>query len=63
MNSARDAALLAERLDRLSDGTVVVAGGGLTGVESAGEVAEQHPELDVVLLSRQVPAPASTSSR
>jgi NADH:ubiquinone reductase (H+-translocating) len=55
LNSAQDAALLAEELDRLPDGTVVVAGGGLTGVESAAEIAEQHPELDVVLLSRQAP--------
>jgi NADH dehydrogenase FAD-containing subunit len=39
----------------MADGTVVVAGGGLTGVESAAEIAEQHPDLDVVLLSRQVP--------
>jgi NADH:ubiquinone reductase (H+-translocating) len=55
LNSAQDAALLAGHLDRLSDGTVVVAGGGLTGIESVAEIAEQHPELDVVLLSRQVP--------
>jgi NADH dehydrogenase FAD-containing subunit len=55
LNSAQDALLLAAHLDRLSDGTVVVAGGGLTGIESAAEIAEQHPELDVVLLSRQVP--------
>ena len=43
-NSAQDARLLADQLDRLSDGTVVVAGGGLTGVESAAEIAEQHPD-------------------
>ena len=55
LNSAQDARLLAEQLDRLSEGTVVVAGGGLTGVESAAEIAEQHPRLDVVLMSRQVP--------
>jgi NADH dehydrogenase len=55
LNSAQDAALLADHLARLADGTVVVAGGGLTGVESAAEIAEQHPELDVVLLSRHVP--------
>ncbi len=55
LNSARDATLLADHLDRLSDGSVVVAGGGLTGVESAAEIAEQHPELDVTLLSRDVP--------
>jgi NADH:ubiquinone reductase (H+-translocating) len=55
LNSAQDAELLAEHLDRMPDGTVVVAGGGLTGVESAAEIAEQHPQLDVVLLSRQMP--------
>ena len=44
--------LLAEHLDRMPDGTVVVAGGGLTGIESAAEIAEQHPDLDVVLLSQ-----------
>ena len=55
LNSAQDATLLAEQLARLADGTVVVAGGGLTGVESAAEIAEQHPELDVVLLGRQGP--------
>ena len=55
LNSAQDATLLADHLGRLSDGTVVVAGGGLTGVESAAEIAEQHPELDVVLLSREIP--------
>ncbi|BBZ14667.1 NAD(P)/FAD-dependent oxidoreductase [Mycobacterium branderi] len=55
LNSAHDATLFADELDRLGDGTVVVAGGGLTGVESAAEIAEQHPELDVVLLSRTAP--------
>ena len=44
LDCAQDAGLLAEHLDRLSDGTVVVAGGGLTGIESAAEIAEQHPE-------------------
>ena len=55
LNSAQDASVLAEHLARLSGGTVVVAGGGLTGIESAAEIAEQHPGLDVVLLSRQEP--------
>jgi NADH:ubiquinone reductase (H+-translocating) len=55
LNSAQDAELLAQHLSRLPEGTVVVAGGGLTGIESAAEIAEQHPTLDVVLLSRQVP--------
>jgi NADH:ubiquinone reductase (H+-translocating) len=55
LNSGPDAELLAEQLDRLATGTVVVAGGGLTGIESAAEIAEQRPELDVVLLSREQP--------
>ncbi|MGH3552702.1 MAG: NAD(P)/FAD-dependent oxidoreductase [Mycobacterium sp.] len=55
LNSADEAALLADELERLDDGTIVVAGGGLTGIESAAEIAEQHPELDVLLLSRQMP--------
>jgi NADH dehydrogenase FAD-containing subunit len=55
LNSAHDAELLAEQLDRLATGTVVVAGGGLTGIESAAEIAEQRPDLDVVLLSSEQP--------
>jgi NADH dehydrogenase len=55
LNSAVDAELLAEQLNRLQGGTVAVAGGGLTGIESAAEIAEQHPELDIVLMSRQEP--------
>jgi NADH:ubiquinone reductase (H+-translocating) len=55
LNSAQDAEALAEQLDRLGSGTVVVAGGGLTGVESAAEIAERHPDADVVLLSRDEP--------
>lgn len=30
---------------------VVVVGGGLTGVEAASEIAEQHPEVEVTLVS------------
>ena len=55
LNSAQDAEALAGELDRIGDGTVVVAGGGLTGIESAAEIAEQHPDADVVLLSRGEP--------
>ncbi len=55
LNSAQDAAALADQLDRLGNATVIVAGGGLTGVESAAEIAEQHPDADVVLLSREEP--------
>jgi NADH dehydrogenase FAD-containing subunit len=55
LNSAQDAAALAGELDRLGAATVVVAGGGLTGVESAAEIAEQHPKADVVLIGRAEP--------
>jgi NADH:ubiquinone reductase (H+-translocating) len=55
LNSARDAAALADLLNRINNETVVVAGGGLTGIETAAEIAEQHPDLDVVLLSRGEP--------
>ncbi|HEY1572632.1 MAG TPA: FAD-dependent oxidoreductase [Pseudonocardiaceae bacterium] len=52
LNSARDAELLAHKLGR---GTIAVCGSGLTGVERAAEIAEQHPHLDVVLLGQQEP--------
>ncbi|GHF51842.1 NAD(P)/FAD-dependent oxidoreductase [Streptomyces griseosporeus] len=61
LSSAQDAELLADRLARLTEGTVVVAGSGLTGVESAAEIAERHPRLDVVLLGRQEPGAAMTA--
>ncbi|OCB15758.1 pyridine nucleotide-disulfide oxidoreductase [Mycolicibacterium porcinum] len=57
LDSAQDATLIADHLNSLRGGTVAVAGGGLTGVETAAEIAERYPELDVVLLSRQLPAP------
>ncbi|RFU87367.1 oxidoreductase [Streptomyces triticagri] len=44
---------LRSRLARLSAGdSVVVVGGGLTGIESATEIAEARPDLDVALASR-----------
>lgn len=55
LNSAHDAQLLARRLASLGSGTVAVCGSGLTGVEAAAEIAEQHPALDVVLIGRQEP--------
>ncbi len=58
LSSAQEAELLADRLARLGSGTVVVAGSGLTGIESAAEVAERHPELSVVLLGRAEPGAA-----
>ncbi|MFK4264524.1 NAD(P)/FAD-dependent oxidoreductase [Streptomyces milbemycinicus] len=58
LNSAQDAEVLADRLARLGGGTVVVGGSGLTGVESAAEIAERYPELNVVLLGRGEPGAA-----
>ncbi|MER6142108.1 FAD-dependent oxidoreductase [Streptomyces sparsogenes] len=58
LDSAQDAEVLADRLARLGSGTVVVGGSGLTGVETAAEIAERHPELDVVLLGREEPGAA-----
>ncbi|MEU0598179.1 FAD-dependent oxidoreductase [Streptomyces sp. NPDC006393] len=55
LDSARHAEALADRLTRLGSGTVVVAGSGLTGVETAAEIAERHPGLHVVLLGRAEP--------
>ncbi|MFF1687697.1 MULTISPECIES: NAD(P)/FAD-dependent oxidoreductase [unclassified Streptomyces] len=47
------ALLLRERLAQLAEGeTVVVVGGGLTGLELVTEVAEARPDLDVALAAR-----------
>ncbi|GIH95645.1 NAD(P)/FAD-dependent oxidoreductase [Planobispora siamensis] len=44
---------LRERLAGLGAGqTVVVVGGGLTGLEAATEIAETRPDLDVALVAR-----------
>ncbi|MFE0118540.1 NAD(P)/FAD-dependent oxidoreductase [[Kitasatospora] papulosa] len=56
LSGPEEAEALAGRLARLGgSGTVVVAGSGLTGVESAAEIAERHPELDVLLMGRDEP--------
>lgn len=55
LNSHQDAELLAGQLATLDSGTVAVIGTGLTGVESAAEIAERYPALDVVLLGRGEP--------
>lgn len=58
LSHPQDAEALAEKLARLGSGTVVVAGSGLTGIESAAEIAERHPELNVVLMGRDEPGAA-----
>ncbi|MFH8656277.1 NAD(P)/FAD-dependent oxidoreductase [Streptomyces afghaniensis] len=55
--TSRAAALrLRERLDSLSrrddDGSVLVVGDGLTGIETATEIAESRPSLSVTLVAR-----------
>ncbi|MEN3360834.1 MAG: hypothetical protein V7637_4816, partial [Mycobacteriales bacterium] len=57
LDDPASAARLAARLAETPAGTVLVCGAGLTGVESATELAESHPDLHVVLASRGVPAP------
>lgn len=58
LNDPASAARLASTLAGIADGgTVVVAGNGLTGVESATEIAESFPSVRVVLLGRHEPGP------
>ncbi|WP_069769374.1 NAD(P)/FAD-dependent oxidoreductase [Streptomyces sp. LUP30] len=67
--SSRPAALrLRERLDILSrrdeDGSVLVVGDGLTGIETATEIAESRPGLSVALVARgELGAPLSAGAR
>jgi NADH dehydrogenase FAD-containing subunit len=52
--ASRPSALrLRERLERLGEqGNVVIIGDGLTGIETAAEVAESRPDLSVTLIAR-----------
>lgn len=59
LDARADAEALADRLAR-GGGPVVVAGGGLTGVEAAAEIAERHPGRTVVLLARDEPGATMT---
>jgi len=67
--TGRPAALrLRERLDSLGrrgeGGSVLVVGDGLTGIESATEIAESRPGLSVALVARgALGAPRSTGAR
>ncbi|GAB2667590.1 NAD(P)/FAD-dependent oxidoreductase [Nocardia goodfellowii] len=57
LNDPRAARRFAEQLALVeaSGGTVAVCGGGLTGIEAATEIAEQHPGSTVTLISSGVP--------
>ncbi|GAA1639294.1 NAD(P)/FAD-dependent oxidoreductase [Actinoplanes couchii] len=59
VDTAADASRLSRRLREL-DGpaTVVVCGAGLTGVETATEMAERHPALAVTLVGDREPGAA-----
>ncbi|MBF6547590.1 NAD(P)/FAD-dependent oxidoreductase [Nocardia brasiliensis] len=57
LNDPRVAHRFAERLNVVAaqGGTVAVCGGGLTGIEAAAEIAENHPGLRVTLISSGEP--------
>ncbi|MFF0203944.1 NAD(P)/FAD-dependent oxidoreductase [Streptomyces sp. NPDC005017] len=57
LNDPRAAHRFAGRLTELAaaGGTVTVAGGGLTGIEAATEIAESHPGVTVTLISSTEP--------
>jgi NADH:ubiquinone reductase (H+-translocating) len=63
LGSLEGASALAARLEALPDGSsVVICGGGLTGVEAAAELAEQLPRLRLRLIS-DGPIAAGLSAR
>ncbi|MEO3923045.1 FAD-dependent oxidoreductase [Micromonosporaceae bacterium B7E4] len=53
LSGEQGALRLRERLhDLAAGGTVLVVGGGLTGIEAATEIAESRPDLDVAIAAR-----------
>ncbi|BCJ26307.1 NAD(P)/FAD-dependent oxidoreductase [Actinocatenispora sera] len=56
LGGRHEAELLAHRLGH--GGSVAVCGSGLTGIEAAAELAEQHPGTTVTLLGRTEPGEA-----
>ncbi|MFC9436198.1 NAD(P)/FAD-dependent oxidoreductase [Nocardia sp. NPDC057030] len=57
LNDPRTAHQFAGKLNALAAqrGTVAVCGGGLTGIEAAAEIADEHPGLRVTLISTGEP--------
>jgi NADH dehydrogenase FAD-containing subunit len=57
LSSLQTAGAMGSVLRQIADegGRVVVCGGGLTGIETAGELAEAFPSLEVELVSRAAP--------
>ncbi|MFQ6394159.1 NAD(P)/FAD-dependent oxidoreductase [Nocardia sp. KC 131] len=57
LNDPRTAHRCSEQLAVVATngGNVAVCGGGLTGIEAAAEIAENHPGLNVTLISRTEP--------
>ncbi|MGY0002400.1 NAD(P)/FAD-dependent oxidoreductase [Micromonospora sp. I033] len=55
LNSPGSAERLAAHLKAADQGTFLVCGGGLTGIEAAAEIAESYPKVQVTLLSRGEP--------
>ncbi|MFC9896538.1 NAD(P)/FAD-dependent oxidoreductase [Nocardia sp. NPDC127579] len=55
LDDPRRAHRISQQLTAIGRGSVVVCGGGLTGIEAATEIAEQHPDLTVTLISTGEP--------
>ncbi|GID29213.1 NAD(P)/FAD-dependent oxidoreductase [Paractinoplanes brasiliensis] len=60
LDSFADAEALAARLREMRTGAVLVCGTGLTGVETAAEIAERYPDLTVTLRGREEPGATLT---